>query len=108
MPTIWQESEARDLVLMEGNEFYPRGETVSGNGELSDLTEDEIAVLLEKEIQTRTGRRVIELCVRPGNGHMVVCGHVKSYYVKQLVLATVMSVLEAKKIKAAFDVDVIS
>jgi hypothetical protein len=69
--------------------------------------DDDVDVLLEREIQTRTGRRIRALRVTPIDGHMVVCGQVESYYVKQLVLAAVMSVLEAKGIKAAIEVEVI-
>jgi hypothetical protein len=60
---------------------------------------------LERHIQARTGRRVRDLAIEVGSGAIVLRGHTRSYYVKQLAQHGVRDVLPEVRLHNAIVVD---
>jgi hypothetical protein len=60
---------------------------------------DDLAQTLERQIEARTWHRIHRLHVDSEHGRVVVHGFAPSYYVKQLALAAVQEVLDARPVE---------
>lgn len=66
----------------------------------------DVQTLLERAITLRTGHRVRDLSVSPLHGDLQVHGRVRTYYLKQLVIAAAMNFAVSQGIGVAFDLEV--
>ena len=88
--------------------LFPKdGSTIDSRAEPALFPED-VGARLKQQIEARTGRRVQELCVAPRDGRLWVQGRVKTYHVKQLILAAVMDFIAERKLTVGLDICVIA